>query len=211
VDALDLGMDFELSAAVTPKREIKFTINSQTEVRETQNERAALLPVFSSESVRREIVTAEGASVLIGGFLTEREARQLASMETLRDSPIMKFLLNENDSAVELVLVLTPHITVAPSIPAEPLNVSTPPPALAPAPAQAAYTLQVGAFQDRAKAAALIAELEKRHQDVFIQETSAGKPIYRVRVGRLANIEEVKRLQRLLRSEGFTSFVSALR
>jgi cell division septation protein DedD len=90
------------------------------------------------------------------------------------------------------------------------LNVAIPAPA-SPASAQAAYTLQVGAFQDRAKAAALIAELEKRHQDVFIEETSAGKPLYRVRVGRLANIEEVKRLQRLLRSEGFTSFVSALK
>jgi hypothetical protein len=94
VDTLDLGMDFELAAAVTPKREIKFTITSQTEVRETENERAALLPVFSSESVRREIVTAEGASVLIGGFLTERELRQLASMETLRNSPIMNFVLS---------------------------------------------------------------------------------------------------------------------
>lgn len=207
VEALDLGMHFELTAAVTAKREIKFTINSRTEVRETENERASSLPVFASESVRREIVSAEGASVLIGGFLTEREARQLASMDTLRNSPIRKFLLSEDDAAVELVLVLTPHITASPSIPVEPLNVGVG----APAPALAAYTLQVGAFQDRAKAVALIAELEKRHQDVFIQETSAPKPLYRVRVGRLANVEEVKRLQRLLRTEGFNSFVSALR
>jgi cell division septation protein DedD len=123
----------------------------------------------------------------------------------LRDSPILKALFTDSNPPVELVVVLTPHVAAPP--PTVDVMLHDPqPPVL-----QRGYTLQVGAFQDRAKASALIAELEKRHQDVFLQEASAEKPLYRVRVGRVASLQEVKELQKRLRSEGLNSFISQLK
>jgi len=72
------------------------------------------------------------------------------------------------------------------------------------------YTVQVGAFQSEANASAMLADLEKRHQDVFIQKTSSGRPVYRVRVGRIARVQEVRQLEKRLRQEGFNTLVAQL-
>jgi cell division septation protein DedD len=207
---LDIGIDFELTTKVTVKREIRMTVLSQTQIRYRESDSDPPLPAFTSERVSQEITTAEGASILVGGFLTEREAKQLASMDALKDSPILKSLFSE--TPLDLVLVLTPRDVRAPAMTAvaAPGVVATPRPA-APRPAgprpQGRYTVQVATFRNLESASALLARLEKRHQDVFIHESSTGKPMYRVRVGRLEDVQAVKQLEKLLRNEGFDPLV----
>ena len=213
VGSLDVGMDFELTARVSVKREIHITLTGQMEVRHREDGGDPSPPVFTGQSIREEITTAEGASILVAGFITEREAPQLAKIEAARDSPLLKSLFSDNGQSLELVLVLTPHIVRAGTTADVTLSVAPPavaPPSVAPR-LDTRYSLQVGAFQNRSNASALFAELTKRHQDVFIQEPSAGQPLYRVCVGRLPSIRGAKQVEKLLRSEGFTAFVSQLR
>jgi hypothetical protein len=69
----------------------------------------------------------------------------------------------------------------------------------------------VGAFKNPANAASLSAALGKRYPDVVLLEPGGGQQLYRVRVGRVASIREVRLLEELLRQEGFTTFVAQLR
>jgi Flp pilus assembly secretin CpaC len=204
VGPMDVGIDFAFTARVSDKREIKVTMTGQTGVRHRQSDTAPLATVFTGELVRDEITTAEGASILFAGFVTERDAGRLGGIEAVTDSPILKSLFGEKRQSVELVLLLTLHIVRPPA----PTDVTFTP---APTPPQNAYTVQVGAFQSRANAATLFADLGRRYPDVFIQEPSSGERLYRVRVGRLANVREVKQLEGVLRNEGFTTFVAQLR
>ncbi|MGH9803820.1 MAG: septal ring lytic transglycosylase RlpA family protein [Candidatus Acidiferrales bacterium] len=71
------------------------------------------------------------------------------------------------------------------------------------APAAAAnYSVQVGAFRDRANAYDLQSQLAKKYGDVFMQEFDAPDgAYYRVRVGRLASYDEAVALARQLGRE----------
>src|SRR5262249_40364842 len=150
--------------------------------------------------------TAEGASVVIAGFVSENETRQLSAMEDLRDIAMVKSLIGADDPPTQIVLILTAGIVRA--TPATPSAA----PAVTSVPSNGRYTVQVGAFQNVANAAALVGELEKRqHRDAFIEEASAGNRVYRVRVGRFADIRDVKALEAQLRKEGFHPFISQLR
>jgi hypothetical protein len=240
VGPMDVGVDFEFTAQVSDKREIKVSMTGQTQVSHRKNDTDPLATVFTGEKLRDDITTAEGASILFAGFVSERDAERLEGIEAAKDSPILKSLFNEKGQSAEVVLLLTLHIVrpsapkdVAPKITAAPPRVTadaprvTPaPPKVTPAPAgttiapsgivavpslQNAYAVQVGAFQKRANAASLSAALGKKYPDVVLLEPGAGQQLYRVRVGRLGSIREVKLLEELLRQEGFTTFVAQLR
>jgi rare lipoprotein A len=81
-----------------------------------------------------------------------------------------------------------------------------------PSPAGAEFTVQVGAFSDRANAERLRDRLLSLYQPIFIQdfETPAGH-FYRVRVGEVPSPEAAQELAAQLRnSDGFQTFVVRL-
>lgn len=80
------------------------------------------------------------------------------------------------------------------------------------APETGNFTVQVGAFLERANAVRLRQRLEQKYQPVFIVEYDSPKGLfYRVRVGRVPSEAAANRLaDRLRREEGFTPFVVRL-
>jgi hypothetical protein len=192
LDSMDAGIDFQLMTKVSPKREIAVTLVSQVKI--VDNETS--MPVFTGQPVRREITTAEGARVVVRDFVSSADRRQLATMNSLRQSPVLKYLFSGDGEASELVLVLTPGIT------------RVEPPAVVQADLQNEYTVQVGSFRNQSSARALLAKLTKEYDDVFIQRISSRQTFYRVRVGRVASLEDVQQIERQLRSKGFNTFVS---
>ena len=81
-----------------------------------------------------------------------------------------------------------------------------------PSPAGGEFTVQVGAFADRANAERLRDRLLAAYQPIFVQEydTPAGH-FYRVRVGRVASPDAAQQLAAQLRaSDGFQTFVMRL-
>jgi rare lipoprotein A len=81
-----------------------------------------------------------------------------------------------------------------------------------PSPAGGEFTVQVGAFADRANAERLRDRLLTAYQPIFIQDydTPAGH-FYRVRVGRVPSPDAAQQLAAQLRaSDGFQTFVMRL-
>ncbi len=74
------------------------------------------------------------------------------------------------------------------------------------------FTVQVGAFAERANAERLRDRLLERYQPIFIQEYEAPSGhFYRVRVGRVASPEAAQQLASQLKSsDGFQTFVIRL-
>ena len=203
VGSMDVGIDFEFTGQVSLKREIHITVTSQTHVIYGENE-SLVHPVFAGEPVRQEIITAEGSHILVAGLIASRDARQLANMEKLRESPILNSIVNEKGRPVQLVLLLTPRIVGTPE--AQDVVSNSGPPQM-----QNQFTVQIGAFESGAHARTLLAGLTQRYKDAFIQETNvAGKPFYRVRVGRFADSRQASLLEKQLRSEGMAGFVAQI-
>jgi rare lipoprotein A len=69
------------------------------------------------------------------------------------------------------------------------------------------YTIQVGAFETQTAAEALQKKLQERYNDVTVQTFSTTRTLYRVRVGRLADLASAEKLARQLRDEQFDPFV----
>ena len=74
------------------------------------------------------------------------------------------------------------------------------------------FTLQVGAFRDRANAERLRERLGLSYSPIFIQQYDSPDGVfYRVRVGKISGEEEARQFGDQLRSrEGFTPFVTRL-
>ncbi len=107
---------------------------------------------------------------------------------------------------------------VARSVVKTPPAVSVPPsPSVAVSPAAAPsqdlqadsrfYTVQVGAFRSSANAEALVVELKKKFEGVFLDKASSGRTPYRVRVGKWPTLAAARRLQSKLSEQGFDSYV----
>lgn len=81
-----------------------------------------------------------------------------------------------------------------------------------PNPSVGEFTVQVGAFADRANAERLRDRLLAHYQPIFIQDYDAPTGhFYRVRVGRVANPDAAQQLAvRLKNSDGFQTFVMRL-
>jgi len=81
-----------------------------------------------------------------------------------------------------------------------------------PSPAGGEFTVQVGAFADRANAERLRDRLLARYQPIFIQDYDAPTGhFYRVRVGRVPSTDDAQQLAIQLRnSDGFQTFVMRL-
>ncbi len=72
------------------------------------------------------------------------------------------------------------------------------------------FTFQVGAFQDRANAQRLAAQLEKRHTHVHIASFDRGDGLFhRVRVGRAHRLDEAEAYERTLIRQGYDVFIVA--
>jgi rare lipoprotein A len=74
------------------------------------------------------------------------------------------------------------------------------------------FTVQIGAFTERANAERLRDRLRLRYQPIFIQEYDAPTGhFYRVRVGQVPNQADAQQLAlRLEASDGFVTFVTRL-
>src|SRR5215469_15227441 len=108
---MDVGFDFRLLARVSLKREISLTLISQAKIRNLDNDGGESASPISGEAIRHEIMTAEGASVAAGGFITDMDTQQLSRIGTLLESPVFRYLFSSGtDDQPELIVVLTPHI-----------------------------------------------------------------------------------------------------
>jgi cell division septation protein DedD len=100
-----------------------------------------------------------------------------------------------------------------PSIPAPssplpaPLPTPLPAPKPAPSPEVRFYSIQVGAFGSAANAEALVTQLKKKFDGVFVDKAASGNAPYRVRVGRLSRFTAAKELQTKLMDEGFDAYI----
>jgi rare lipoprotein A len=78
-----------------------------------------------------------------------------------------------------------------------------------PPPAEGPFTIQVGAFIDRANAVRLMAELQKSYTAVSITEMKTDEnTYYRVRVGRFRTRDEAYHIASRLAQEGYTAFMT---
>jgi hypothetical protein len=214
---LDVGFDFRLLTRVSLKREIAMTLISQAKIRNIDSDGSESASPISGESIRHEIMTAEGASIAAGGFITEMDTQQLSRIGTLRESPVFKYLFSSgNDDKPELIVVLTPHIVRISDVPISAAVPSSVQPAVGLAPRKseiktAQYTVQVAAFKTEARANDYAMELSQKYPDVFVDTLDPapkGYFPYRVRVGHLTNINAARELENLLRREGLEPFVS---
>lgn len=68
------------------------------------------------------------------------------------------------------------------------------------------YGVQVGYFSNKANADNLLSELIKKDYPVYIEENNiSGKPVYRVKVGRLCARLEAEKLEAKLSQEGYST------
>ena len=72
------------------------------------------------------------------------------------------------------------------------------------------YAVQIGAFESPDAAEDLKQQFEKKYPSVTVQTLPGEKPIYRVRIGREANIETAQKLAAQLRKEDLKPFVVRL-
>src|SRR5262249_46969751 len=217
--SVDVGIALELTPKISSNREMDIDMSAHVEVR-TDPE-----PSFTTHTVKHVVHISDGESILLGGFVNDAEARLLAGIPTLKDNPMLQYLFSEKRGQrgePEIVLMLKPHIVESLPISrvdegftnsvrdgkreasSRPINIVGAPPPRDPWPL---YTIQVGAFEKAVAAEALVARLKTRYDAVFIEPLAGDRPVYRVRVGRLANLRAAGELERQLRTEGFQPFI----
>lgn len=102
----------------------------------------------------------------------------------------------------------------APPRPAAPVVPSRPPPAAPPssaAPPTEGFAVQVGSFSARSSADRLAADLRRRSFQAFVSQVrSGGKPMFRVRVGPVADRAAAQALAAKLKSAGQSGTVVPL-
>jgi Bacterial type II and III secretion system protein/SPOR domain len=217
--SVDVGIALELTPKVFANREMDINVSAHVEVR-TDPE-----PSFTTQQIKHVVHISDGETIIVGGFVNDAEARLLAGIPTLRENPMLHYLFSEKRGQrgePEIVLMLKPHI--GESLPitrveesptnssrdgaraaaSQPINTVAAP---SPKDTRPLYTIQVGAFEKAATAEALVARLKMRYDAVFIDSLAGERPVYRVRVGRLANLRAAGELERQLRTEGFQPFI----
>jgi Flp pilus assembly secretin CpaC len=112
---LDAGINLEVTSAPTSVREISMSLAAQVQVRRG-NSSIAGTPVFTTRRVQHEVRIVAGESVLLGGFISEAEARSMLSIAPLIRSPILGYLFRQaqQHEPSEIVIMLTPHLPGAP-------------------------------------------------------------------------------------------------
>ena len=217
---VDVGIALELTPKVFANREMDIEVSAHVEVR-TDPE-----PSFTTQKIKHVIHISDGETIIVGGFVNDAEARLLAGIPTLRENPMLHYLFSDKRGQrgePELVLMLKPHIgeplpiTRVEESPtnsgrdgtrvaaaSQPINTVSAP---SPKDTRPLYTIQVGAFEKAATAEALVARLKMRYDAVFVDPLAGERPVYRVRVGRLANLRAAGELERQLRTEGFQPFI----
>ena len=217
--SVDVGIGLELTPKVFANREMDIDVSAHVEVR-TDAE-----PPFTTQEIKHVVHISDGETIIVGGFVNDAEARLLAGIPTLRENPMLRYLFSEKRGQrgePEIVLMLKPHI--GESLPitrledsptnsgrdgtraaaSQPIKTVAAP---TPIDTRPLYTIQVGAFEKAATAEALVTRLKMRYDVVFIDPLAGERPVYRVRVGRLANLRAAGELERQLRTEGFQPFI----
>ena len=195
----DVALVVEITGQLLPSREVAVSVRVNLEVRPDPE------PPFTTGIIAHAIRISDGESMITGGFLSEAEAKALQRMPETKDNPILQYLsssMRGQPEEPEIVLMLTPRVTEWPDIQA----VKPPKPELAPG----SYTVQVAAFRNAKNADALLANLAKGYEMVFIEKTPAGRPFYQVRVGRVPDLKSARQLERQLRAIGFKPLVMKL-
>lgn len=217
--SVDVGIALELTPKMSANREMDIDISAHVEIR-TDPE-----PPFTTHTIKHVVHISDGEIIIVGGFVDDAEARLLAGIPTLKDNPMLHYLFSEKRGErgePEIVVMLKPHIVEALPISSAEENLAnlvrdgtrpatSRPTNLGDAPiakdTRSLYTIQVGAFEKAAAAEALLARLKMRYDVVFIEPLAGDRPVYRVRVGRLANVRAAGELEKQLRTEGFQPFI----
>ncbi|MBN3041224.1 MAG: tetratricopeptide repeat protein, partial [Candidatus Omnitrophica bacterium] len=69
------------------------------------------------------------------------------------------------------------------------------------------FTIQVGAFSDKANALALKNELQEEYKPYIIEDENDNFTIYKVRVGKYKNRHDVEKVSRVLQSQGYPASI----
>jgi hypothetical protein len=214
VASVDAGVDFNVVSNVTPKREIAIQVSSQVNIRRGDADPTDSL-MFAGHSIRQEIMTAEGANIALGGFVTEADAGQMARIGNLQNSPLLRYVVaTEDPDESEVVVILTPHIIHAPKM-TEVMATAVSPatvPSVAPSTPEVRYkyTVQVAAFKEEYRARIVLDRLTEHYPDAFMESPGPGQRLYRVRVGKIADIRTAKQLEAKLRADGYQPYVSGM-
>ncbi len=71
------------------------------------------------------------------------------------------------------------------------------------------FTIQVGSFRDKSNAVSLKTALELKYKQVYLQQANInGENYFRVRLGRFLEINEVKKLGKILADKGYNVFIT---
>jgi hypothetical protein len=197
----EAALALELTPQILPNRELAVDIKVSVEIRLDPE------PPFTTDPIHHVVRIPEGESIVVGGFVNDAETRWLQGMPEFKDNPLLQYLFSQKRGTAEeseIVLMLSPSFVGLPDV--EVVNAA---PKTQPEPSERfLYTVQVGAFANAAAAGALLAELKKRYNEVFIQQITADRTLHRVRVGRLQNLKSAKQLEQQLRTQGFQPFVA---
>jgi len=233
----EIGIGLDMIPRVFQSREISVKTFSRVRVLQSPDAGGTPTTVFENPPIGNETRIGNGESLLLGGFITDLERAMLPPILSLPDNALLNYLFpgkRDTKERPEVVMLLSPRIAgpllnveadapapvpisgsfppaVQPPMMAVPSASSAKPPAAAtavPVPSTG-YSVQVGAFESSAKADSLVAQLGKRYDTVFIDKVS-GKTPFRVRVGRFANMNEARELQKKIARDGYDTFVTKL-
>src|SRR5262249_43021864 len=179
-------------------------------------------PLFSGSPFRRVILMGAGQSLVLGRLFSAEAVSALKQVKGLQTVPMFNSLLSSDHGKTrrEIVIILTPETAPLPNTAPTPTPQSAPdsmknqapatptarPPSV-PTSKSGPYSLQLGAFANRAAAETLKQDLEKRYTDVFIDSTTTGRILHRVRLGHFPNPEAAGLLASRLKAEGFIAIV----
>jgi cell division septation protein DedD len=229
---LDAGLEIEFAhrTASSPQG-LPVTLAARFQIRNGNSAGGLARTIFTTHPIQYEARVPEGSVVIVGGFLSEMDARLLTGINGATASPLLKHLQeSERKNENEIVLMLAmprgvedepegtaPATPVVPERPSVELEVPAPipPPPQPPEPAAVpvvpgVYTIQVGAFGNRAAAQGLLRDLSARYSELSIQAVPGDKPLFRVRVGSFATREAAAATVNQLRADGFAPFVTAI-
>jgi cell division septation protein DedD len=109
----DVGVVLELTPQILPNREMGIDMKTNVEIRPNPQ------TSFTTQTVRQTVRLAEGERIIVGGFITDAEARSLIGMPALKDNAILHYLFSDKrgqPDEPELVLMLSPRIVGSPEI-----------------------------------------------------------------------------------------------
>src|SRR5438128_3896292 len=117
---VDVGVNLDITPRVLLNHEVSMTVMVQVRaVAGDRNVGGVTQPVLTNRQVQHEIRLAEGETNILGGIITDTEAKSLNGLPGLKNIPILRYLFSQEQKTrdqTEIIIMLTPHILRMPNI-----------------------------------------------------------------------------------------------